>query len=108
MRTALLFAVVALVVAACASPPRSQSAGAAPAPESSSGSSTVSALSTGRVAGYTRVVKDGAVLYCRDDVRTGSRIIVQTTCLTEQEFRTLTDDTRRDVERIRGTMSGQH
>jgi len=84
------------MAAAPASAPTAPAAGSAPAP------------SVKHVAGYVRVVKGGTVQYCRDDLQTGSHLMVQTTCLSEQQYNALADDTRRDVERIRSTMSSGH
>ena len=111
MRTVLTLATITLLVAACASQPKSTPSAAAAAP---AGAATAPVVSTAPasgakyVAGYVRVVKGGTIQYCRDDLRTGSHLMVQTTCLSEQEFNALADDTRRDVERIRNTMSGMH
>jgi hypothetical protein len=110
LRTNLTFATLALLVAACAGQPVAPTGGTVAAP-----SATAAAPAAGtapahvdapRVAGYVRVVKGGTVHYCRNDVQTGSHLIVETTCLTEQEFNALADQTRRDVDRIRNTMTG--
>ena len=119
MRTVLTLATITLLVAACASQPKSTPGGTAAAPAGTAvapatstaavpAASTVPASGPKYVAGYVRVVKGGTTVYCRDDVQTGSHLMVKTTCLSEHEFNALADDTRRDVERIRNTMSGMH
>ena len=105
VRIVLTITVSTLLVSACAGQPVSQPGATAAAPAAS----IVPTHSTApRVAGYVRVVKGGTVRYCRNDLQTGSHLVVETTCLSEQEFAALEDQTRRDVERIRGTMSGSN
>ena len=111
MRTVLTIAISALLFAACASQPKSTPSAAAAAPAAAAVAPVASAAPASgakHVAGYVRVVKGGVIQYCRDDLQTGSHLMVKTTCLSEQEYNALADDTRRDVERIRSTMSGMH
>src|SRR5258706_15585068 len=100
VRTVLTIAICALLVAACASQPKPALSAAAAAPAAVAAapvSSAAPASGAKHVAGYVRVVKGGAIQYCRDDLETGSHLMVQTTCLSEQEYNALADDTRRDV-----------
>jgi len=110
LRILLTVAAVTLLVAACAGKPDTRTTATAAAPNAATPAPATSIVPTHsaapRVAGYVRVVKGGTIKYCRNDTQTGSHLIVETTCLSEQEFAALEDQTRRDVERIRGTMSG--
>jgi len=121
VRDALTIAFCALLISACAGQPDSRASGTASVPVASAAPPAATSAAPGaipgappaptaapRVAGYVRVVKGGVARYCRDDLQTGSHIMTQTTCLTEQEFSALEDQTRRDVNRIRNTMSGSN
>ena len=110
MRIFLTLATLTLLVAACAGKPDSRTSATAAAPSAATPAPASSIVPTHsaapRVAGYVRVVKGGTIKYCRNDTQTGSHLIVETTCLSEQEFAALEDQTRRDVDRIRNTMTG--
>ena len=109
---------LALLVAACASsPPRTGStpAAATPAvPNSAAGAavttSTAAAATSAKptrhlMNGFTLVMKNGVATYCRDDVKTGSHIMVQRQCLSQRAYDSLEDDTRRDMDRVRNTIN---
>ena len=110
MRTILTLATLTLLVAACAGKPDTRTSATAAMPNAATPAPASSIVPTHsaapRVAGYVRVVKGGNVQYCRNDTQTGSHLIVETTCLSEQEFAALEDQTRRDVDRVRNTMTG--
>lgn len=63
--------------------------GAAPAAER---------LATARKMGYTVVNTNGEVLYCRSDLKTGSHVQRDTTCLTADQLQRLHDQTRDDLQ----------
>lgn len=50
--------------------------------------------------GYTIINKDGEVLYCRAEPKTGTRITHDTVCLTEKEMVALREETQRDLGNI--------
>jgi hypothetical protein len=109
---------VAMLASACASSPTDQAAGApaaahpppavvasvpvAPAP-ATSGAAAVPAKRV--MSGFTLVMKNGVATYCRQDLKTGSHIVVQQRCLSQREYDSLEDDARRDFDRVRNTMS---
>ncbi len=52
-------------------------------------------------AGYKLVNKDGQNLYCRRDLNVGSHLRYTTSCLSEAEWRDLSDASRQGVEAMR-------
>ena len=56
-----------------------------------------------QAAGYQIVNQNGAKLYCRKDLTTGSRITHITVCLTEPEWKQLRAETRDTVDKVRQT-----
>jgi hypothetical protein len=50
--------------------------------------------------GYTIINKNGEVLYCRAEAKTGTRISRDTVCLTEKEMVALREETQRDLGNI--------
>ena len=97
----------ALMLSACAGQPATSAApattvvakasqkGAASAVVDASGNINKDALVNAKKMGFTPVNKDGAVLFCRNDLKTGSRVERETVCLTAQEI----DDLRQQTER---------
>jgi hypothetical protein len=54
-------------------------------------------------AGYKVVNKDGETLYCKRNLKTGTRLRQETACLSEKEWRELSDTSQRSVEAMRRT-----
>jgi hypothetical protein len=97
--TVLALAALATLASACTSAPARQGA-AAPVV------ATTSAQPTKRLMnGFTLVMKNGTATYCRQDLKTGSHIIVQQRCLSQREYDSLEDDARRDMDRVRSAIS---
>ena len=106
---------VALLAAACASsPPHPGSSAPNPAPTAAGAAPAANAPAAANAAakpakhllnGFTLVMKNGVPSYCRDDVKTGSHIMTQRTCLSQSQYDSLEDDTRRDMDRVRNTMA---
>lgn len=92
---------LALLAAACASaPPREASAtttGAAPAvvPVSKLTSDQLVAL---QMQGYKMVTTNGETLYCATDLKTGSHLVHDNTCLTERQIVNLREETQRRLQ----------
>jgi len=113
---------LALLAAACSSSPSKPGSGdppsattvpvaaavasAAPVTTPAPAPATPATKPTKRLmSGFTLVMKNGAPTYCRDDLKTGSHIVTQRTCLSQREYDSLEEDTRRDVDRIRNTIN---
>ncbi|MEA3197983.1 MAG: hypothetical protein QOF32_2035 [Gammaproteobacteria bacterium] len=60
-------------------------------------------LADAKKRGYTLVNTDGETMYCRSDLKTGSRIQRDTVCLTASELDALHDQTRRSLENVKVT-----
>jgi hypothetical protein len=89
---------VAMLASACASSPPHQEAAAVAA-------SAPATPANRLMNGFTLVMKNGVATYCRQDLKTGSHIVVQQRCLSQREYDSLEDDARRDFDRVRNTMS---
>jgi hypothetical protein len=107
---------VAMLAPACASSPTGQGGGApaaaqprpavvASAPVAPAASSAAATPAKRLMNGFTLVMKGGVATYCRQDLKTGSHIVVQQRCLSQREYDSLEDDARRDFDRVRNTMS---
>ena len=105
MRTPIILALMAL--AACAgqpsNPPAAHYATEAPAATLASAGASPADPEAQRVAmakkmGYTVVNSDGERLYCRSEMKTGSHLQKETTCLTAQELDHLHDQTREGLQ----------
>jgi hypothetical protein len=59
---------------------------------------TAKRLVEAKKAGFTVVNKDGEVLYCRTELRTGSHAVRDTTCLTAQQIDDIHDRTQSDLQ----------
>jgi len=55
------------------------------------------ALANAKQLGYTPIDKDGNVLYCRTDLKTGSRVERETVCLTAAEIEDLREKTKQNM-----------
>jgi hypothetical protein len=51
-----------------------------------------------KAKGYKMVNQDGKVLYCRTDLKTGSHLVKETTCLDQDELQTLHERTAEGLE----------
>jgi hypothetical protein len=59
--------------------------------------------------GYTLVNTNGESMYCRSDLKTGSRVQRDTVCLTESELDALHDQTRQALQNLKvSPPSGGH
>jgi hypothetical protein len=60
-------------------------------------------LAEARKAGYSLVNTDGRLLYCRTDIKLGTHIRkdTDTVCLTAQEMREMSDQTRKTLDLIK-------
>jgi hypothetical protein len=58
-------------------------------------------LTDAKKRGYTLVDNDGETLYCRSDLKTGSHVQKNTTCLTGQELDALHNQTGQGLQSIR-------
>jgi hypothetical protein len=83
----------AIVCASCKSAPPAQ-------PETRVVKVDSTNITEAQKAGYKIVNKDGKNLYCRRDLQTGSHLRYTTACLTEEEWRSLQDMSRRGVEEM--------
>ena len=59
---------------------------------------TAKRLVEAKKAGFTVVNKDGEVLYCKTELRTGSHAVRDTTCLTAQQIDDMHERTRADLQ----------
>ncbi len=75
-------------------------AATASAPDSKDGPLTGEKILAMQHAGYTLINKNGEVLYCRSDAKTGTRISRDTVCLTEKEMIALREETQRDLGNV--------
>ncbi len=103
---------LALLAAACASaPPREASAtttGGAPAATAAGKSGApavvpVSKLTSDQLValqmqGYKMVTTNGETLYCTTDLKTGSHLVHDNTCLTERQIVNLREETQRRLQ----------
>ena len=70
-------------------------------PAVSQGNLDEARLTRAKKQGYTLVNKNGEELYCRTDLKTGSHLQKDTTCLTAQELDALHDQTRQGLQSLR-------
>lgn len=105
--TRLIVLAIATLVGGCASAPNSgngNSVTTQPAPKAQAVSDVVrsdpSTLPALQKAGYTIKNQDGKVLYCRTDTATGSHLRRQTSCLTEEEWQQLAEQSRRGIQGV--------
>ena len=99
----------ALILSACAGQPQTPAApattvvakesqkGAASSPVDANGKIDTDALVNAKKLGFTPVDKDGQVLYCRNDLKTGSRVERETVCLTAQQIEDLRNQTQQNM-----------
>jgi hypothetical protein len=95
------------VVAGCAGepskpPPMRELAVAAPPaasiqPSEQGGDVAAKRLLEAKKQGFTVVTKNGDVLFCRTELRTGSHVAKDTTCLTAKELDELHEQTSQDL-----------
>jgi len=50
--------------------------------------------------GYTIINRNGEIMYCRAEPKTGTRITHDTVCLTEKEMLALREETQRDLGNV--------
>ena len=55
------------------------------------------ALANAKKLGFTPVDKEGQVLYCRNDLKTGSRVERETVCLTSAQIDDLREKTKQSM-----------
>ena len=60
----------------------------------------VQRIAEAKKSGYTLVNREGTVLFCRTRLKTGSRLVRETECLTEDEIDMLGDASRRGLADI--------
>jgi hypothetical protein len=54
-------------------------------------------------AGYKMVNENGKTLYCKSQAKTGTHARKETSCLTEEEWREMSEASQRSVETMRRT-----
>jgi|HubBroStandDraft_1064217.scaffolds.fasta_scaffold1155953_1 hypothetical protein len=104
MRTMIIVSVAAL--AACAGQPSNPPAHYAPEATTAALAAAGAApsdplaerLAAAKKLGYTVVNTDGELLYCRSDLKTGSHVQKETTCLTAAQLDHLHDQSRLDLQ----------
>jgi hypothetical protein len=84
MKQAVVFLALSLV--ACASPPSTAPATAGSLAPASEEEEIRLAVQEAVQKGYKVVTEDGQTLYCRKDLKTGSRVQSNLTCLTENQL----------------------
>jgi hypothetical protein len=84
MRQAI--SVLALLLTACASPPPGPPVTAGSLAPASQEEEVRRAVQEAIAKGYRVVSDDGQTLYCRKDVKTGSRVQSNLTCLTQDQL----------------------
>jgi hypothetical protein len=67
-------------------------------PSDKSGSGEAKRALEARKQGFTLVTKNGDVLYCRTDLKTGSHVAKETTCLTEKQLDDLHQQTNQALQ----------
>jgi len=98
MRNHWIVAMVVLV-AACASQPGPPSAVPVAEPAAATPTS-VTTLEQARSAGYRIVNENGATLYCREQLKTGSHLRKETICLTAEELEASRAAAERNLDRL--------
>ena len=99
----------ALILTACAGQPtvpaaapttvvaKASQKSAVASPIDANGKLNADALVNAKKLGFTPVDKDGQVLYCRTDLKTGSRVERETVCLTAQDIQDLRSQTQQNM-----------
>lgn len=112
MRLPLALAIHSLFVMGCAGKPAAQPAATtyigadgkplAAAPTRTDGTLDAEKLADAKRAGYSLVNTNGELLYCRTDVKVGSRIPrnTDTVCLTAQEMIEMHDRTQQNLQQF--------
>lgn len=101
MRIGILWSVIAVAAAACAGQPATSTTSAVPPASGSSGGSvsiSPEVLANARKLGFTPMVKDEQVLYCRQELKTGSHLQRESQCMTPAEFETLRQNTQQQLD----------
>jgi hypothetical protein len=106
----VMFLCVTLIAACAGTPPApavgttpspvvkaSQAAATKNAPVDANGKVDAEALANAKKLGFTPVNQDGQVLYCRSDLKTGSRVERETVCLTLAEVEALRQQTQQQM-----------
>jgi len=102
MKALILIGVV--VAAGCAAEPESQLTNPSPPAQTVAipqDQDLVEAIRMAMENGYKIVDEDGQRLYCREDVRTGSRIRSTLSCLTAEQLKGMRQQFERDLENMR-------
>jgi hypothetical protein len=92
---------VAMLAAACAStpPPAASTVSKQDEPAVVQASKlTSNDLLAMQARGYKLVTKDGETLFCSNDLKTGSHLVHETSCLTERQAINLREDTQRRLQ----------
>jgi len=100
MRIGLLLAAITMIITACAGQPPTPTPPTPPAALGKSpGAGLISPeeLANARKLGFTPMVKDGQVLYCRQELKTGSHLQRESQCMTLAEFETLRQNTQQQM-----------
>jgi len=96
------FCIGVLALAGCAGQPSSPPPTPAPADRvvavTSQDDLDAKRLADAKKQGYKLVNNNGETLYCRTDLKTGSHVITQTTCLTAAQLDALHDQTRQSMQ----------
>lgn len=102
----LLIVLTAALIAACAGQPTtpatttvtnaSQPTSKA-GPVDANGKINAESLANAKKMGFTPVNQDGQVLYCRSDLKTGSRVERETVCMTLAEIDSLREQTKQQM-----------
>jgi predicted outer membrane protein len=90
-----------LLVAGCASTSSPVTKPATTVPETRlAGNGSLADVEAAQKAGYKIVSKNGETLYCREELKTGSHVRRDMTCLTKKELEMVRDAARRNVEQM--------
>jgi hypothetical protein len=104
MRTVIF--IVALIAAGCAGAPSepptrviTKASQTVPDPPPAAKGSGIDPqlVADAKRRGYSLVNQNGEILYCRQNLRTGSHLTSDVTCLTEKELTQLHEQTQRDL-----------
>jgi hypothetical protein len=94
---------LALFLAACASPPPTAPATAGSLAPASEEAEILAAVQEAVDKGYKVVTENGETLYCRRDLKTGSRVQSNLTCLTRHQ---LADQRRGSFDYVNNMQRG--
>src|SRR5512141_2068724 len=92
-----IWCVTLLALVGCASPRQHLSEPASQAPRTPS---PVVTLAEARRLGYRIVDENGQMVYCRDQIETGSHVRKDTICLTAEELAAARDASKRNLEQL--------